>query len=324
MSRKPRQKIETALEHVVRRVVTVHPATTAAELLASLPGRRCDIADTIYVLDDAGRLVGTLRLVELLALPAATPIGQAMQGEPPTAHPGMDQERVVALARKHGLAAVPVTDPEGRLLGVVPPRAMLDVLYREHAEDVHRLAGIVHDRDHAREAIETSPWRRVASRMPWLLVGLVGSMLAAGIMSRFEWVLEQNLAVAFFIPAIVYLADAIGTQTEAVAVRGLSLSHRPLGRLLAGELATGAMIGLGLGILSVPAVMLGVGDARLAAAVAIAIFAAGSVAAFVGLIFPWLLSRAGWDPAYGSGPVATVLQDILSLVVYFAAVLVIV
>ena len=324
MSRKPRQKIETALEHVVRHVVTAHPATTAAELLASLPGRRCDIADTIYVLDDAGRLVGTLALVELLTLPAATPIGQAMRRGSPTAPPDMDQEKVVALARKHGLAAVPVTDPEGRLLGVVPPQAMFEVLYREHAEDVHRLAGIVHGRDHAREAIETSPWRRVASRMPWLLIGLIGSMLAAGIMSRFDWVLEQNLAVAFFIPAIVYLADAIGTQTEAVAVRGLSLSHRPLGRLLAGELATGAMIGLALGILSVPAVMLGVGDARLAAAVAIAIFAAGSVAAFVGLIFPWLLSHAGWDPAYGSGPVATIVQDMLSLVVYFAAVLVIV
>lgn len=227
----------------------------------------------------------------------------------------------MALARKHGIVAIPVTDAEGRLLGVVPPQAMLDVLHREHAEDLHRLAGIVHTSDHAREALETSPWRRVMSRMPWLLVGLVGSMLAAGIMSRFEGVLQRNVMVAFFVPAIVYLADAIGTQTEAVAVRGLSLSHRPLGRLLAGELATGAMIGLGLGILALPFVMLGTGDPRLAAAVAIAIFAAGSVAAFVGLIFPWLLSRAGWDPAYGSGPVATVLQDMLSLVVYFAAVL---
>lgn len=313
--------VETALEHVVRDVVTAGPATTVAELMTGLSGRRCDIVDTVYVLDDGGRLVGTLALARLLTLPAATPIGQAMQPRPPTAHPGMDQEKVVALARKHDLAAMPVTDPEGRLLGVVPPQAMLQVLHREHVEDVHRLAGIVHGRDHAREALETSPWRRVLNRMPWLLVGLVGSMLAAGIMSRFEGVLQRNVAVAFFVPAIVYLADAIGTQTEAVAVRGLSLSHRPLGRLLASELATGAMIGLGLGLLAVPAVFLGTGDLRLAAAVCIAIFAAGGAAAFVGLIFPWLLSRAGWDPAYGSGPVATVIQDMLSLVVYFAAVL---
>lgn len=321
MSKATGHTVETALDHVVRQVVTTGTTTTAAEVLASLPDRQRDFADTIYVLDDARRLVGTLPLVELLALPRATPVGEAMRRDPPTAHPKMDQERVVALARKHGIVAIPVTDAEGRLLGVVPPQAMLDVLHREHAEDLHRLAGIVHTSDHAREALETSPWRRVMSRMPWLLVGLVGSMLAAGIMSRFEGVLQRNVMVAFFVPAIVYLADAIGTQTEAVAVRGLSLSHRPLGRLLAGELATGAMIGLGLGILALPFVMLGTGDPRLAAAVAIAIFAAGSVAAFVGLIFPWLLSRAGWDPAYGSGPVATVLQDMLSLVVYFAAVL---
>ncbi len=313
--------VETALEHVVRDVVTTAAATTAAELLAALPGSRYDITETIYVVDDAGRLVGTLPLVELLRLPAAAPVGRAMRRAPPTAHPDMDQEKVVALARRHKLTAVPVIDAEGRLLGVVPPLAMLDVLHREHAEDLHRLAGIVHVGDHAREALETSPWRRTARRMPWLLVGLVGSMLAAVIMSRFEGMLQRNVAIAFFIPTIVYLADAIGTQTEAVAVRGLSLSHRPLGRLLAGELATGAMIGLGLGALALPAVWFGTGDPRLAAAVAIAIIAAGSVAAFVGLIFPWLLSRAGWDPAYGSGPVATVLQDMLSLIVYFAAVL---
>lgn len=321
MPRTSRNATDTALEHLVRRVPTADAAATVDRVMAGLAGRGHDIVDTLYVLDGAGRLIGTMPLTDLLALPGTTAVGQAMRHHPPAAHPMMDQEHVVALARKHQLSAVPVTDAEGRLLGVVPPQAMLDVLYREHAEDMHRLAGIVHDRDHAREALETNPWRRVKSRMPWLLVGLVGSMLAAGIMSRFEGVLQRNLAVAFFVPAIVYLADAIGTQTEAVAVRGLSLVHRPLGRLLAGELATGALIGLALGVLALPAVWLGTGDLRLAVAVAIAILAAGSVAAFVGLIFPWLLSRAGWDPAYGSGPVATVVQDMLSLLVYFAAVL---
>jgi magnesium transporter len=64
-------------------------------------------------------------------------------------------------------------------------------------------------------------------RLPWLLVGLMGSVLATFVMTRFEHTLQSQVVIAFFVPGLVYLADAIGTQTEAIAVRGLSLSHAP-------------------------------------------------------------------------------------------------
>jgi len=132
--------------------------------------------------------------------------------------------------------------------------------------------------------------------------------------------LETRVAVAFFVPGIVYLADAIGTQTEAIAVRGLSLSHNSINRLLQGELRTGLLIGLCLGVLSFPLVLVGIGDVRLALAVALAILTAGGVATSVGLLLPWLLYQAGKDPAFGSGPVATIIQDVLSLLIYFVIV----
>jgi magnesium transporter len=143
-------------------------------------------------------------------------------------------------------------------------------------------------------------------------------MLAAVVIARFERVLERQLAVAFFVPAIVYLADAIGTQTEAVVVRGLSLNRLSLRHLLADELRTGLLIGLALAMLSLPIVVLGFGDVRLGLSVAAAIFVAGGMATTIGLLLPWLLQRLGSDPAYGSGPVATVVQDVLSLLIYFA------
>jgi magnesium transporter len=135
-------------------------------------------------------------------------------------------------------------------------------------------------------------------------------------MSRYEAALGARVEIAFFVPGIVYLADAIGTQSEAVAVRGLSVAHQPLGRLLLGELGTGALIGLVLAALIFPAVLLIFGDSRLAAAVSLAVLFSGTAAAFMGLLLPWTLSRLGRDPAFGSGPVATVLQDVLSLLVY--------
>ncbi|HEY6562313.1 MAG TPA: magnesium transporter [Polyangiaceae bacterium] len=160
--------------------------------------------------------------------------------------------------------------------------------------------------------------RRARHRLPWLLVGLAGSMVAAVVVSRFERVLETNLAVAFFVPAIVYMADAIGTQTEAIVVRGLSLSRLSLRHLLFDELRTGLLIGTTLGVLSFPVVAIAFGDVRLAMSVSAAILVAGGMATSIGLLLPWLFQRMGSDPALGSGPVATIIQDVLSLLVYFA------
>ncbi|HSC94467.1 MAG TPA: magnesium transporter, partial [Burkholderiales bacterium] len=155
-------------------------------------------------------------------------------------------------------------------------------------------------------------------RLPWLIAGLAGGAVATAAMAGFEATIERVVAVAFFVPALVYLADAIGTQSEAIAVRGLSLTRAGIRHLLAGELRTGMLIGVALAVIAFPLVVIAFGDARLAAAVSTSIFIAGSVAAGIGIGLPWLLARRGLDPAYGSGPVATVIQDILTILVYFA------
>jgi magnesium transporter len=149
-------------------------------------------------------------------------------------------------------------------------------------------------------------------------------VVATAVVAFFERALVQNVAIAFFVPGLVYLAGAIGTQTEMVAVRGLSLSHSKLPHLIGGELRTGLMIGMVLGSITFPAVWLVFGDIRLAAAVAGSVFFAGGMATTIGLFLPWLLQQAGSDPAYGSGPLATIIQDVLSLLIYFAVISVVV
>ena len=132
--------------------------------------------------------------------------------------------------------------------------------------------------------------------------------------------MASNLAVAFFVPGLVYLADAIGTQSEAVAVRGLSLSHAGLGQLIGDEMRTGLLMGSILAAIALPTAWLAFGNARLALAVALALVCAGAVATTIGLLLPWLLGKLGSDPAYGSGPLATIAQDLLTLLIYFATV----
>jgi magnesium transporter len=314
------ERSETAAQHLVTRVPTAAPDESAGALLARLAGQRFDCAEGICLVGPAGELVGLVPLTRLLAAAPDAKLADLALRPPPAAAPEADQETVASLAIRHGVAALPVVDGAGRLLGVVPPQALLEVLRHEHVEDLHRLAGIRRESMQARVALEAPPLRRVRDRLPWLLAGLAGSSVAALLVARFEETLRSRLALAFFVPGIVYLADAIGTQTEAIAVRGLSLSHAPIQRLLLGELRTGILLGVVLGALSALPIWLWLGDLRLALAVGLALLGAGAVATTIGFAFPWLLARLGRDPAFGSGPLATVIQDVLSLAIYFATV----
>ena len=303
--------------HCVRSVATALPGATVRETIDGLLGHRFDCLEHVHVLDAGGRLIGLVPLIRLLAAQEDSRLEDIMEADPPTAGRTLSQDKLVMLARRHRIAAPPVVDREGRLLGCVPPDAVIEIAGRMHAQDISRLAGILHQEEPAHHALEAPPWRRVLNRLPWLLLGLVGSAVATMMMAGFEERLSGQIAVAFFIPAIVYLADAVGTQTEALVVRGLSFNAPRLSRLLTGEVAAGSMIGAMLGAIALPLAYIGFGDGRLALAVALAIFVAGSLATLCGLLFPWVLWRAGLDPAFGSGPVATVVQDVLSLLIYF-------
>ena len=297
-----RGRAEETVAAARRRIAAEHPASV----------------DLICVVDDSGRLLGALPGGRLLTLADDVTLRDAMDSAFPRVSVDADQEHAASLALHHGVDALPVVDHEGRLAGVMPAQALLQVLRREHVEDLHRLAGIRRETVRARHAIEDPPLRRARHRLPWLLVGLAGGALATAAMAGFQATIERLVAVAFFVPALVYLADAIGTQSEAVAVRGLSLTRSGIGHLLAGELRTGMLIGVALGVIAFLPIALVFGDVRLAAAVSTSIFVAGSVAAAIGIGLPWLLAQRGLDPAYGSGPVATVIQDILTILVYFA------
>lgn len=305
---------------MVRDVPTVREDASCGDALRSVRERPYPYAEAVVVIDAGGRVLGAASISRAAGREPGDPIAAVLERACPLVGPNVHQERVASLAIHSPLAIVLVVDDRRRLLGVVPPAASLRILRREHVEDLHRLSGVARENESAREAIEAPPARRARHRLPWLLVGLAGSIVAALVMAQFEMVLAERVAVAFFIPGIVYLADAIGTQTEAIAVRGLSLSHQPMSRLLYNEVATGVLLGAVLGAVALCAVWIALGDARLAIAVGVSLFAAGAIATVVGLTLPWGFDRMGLDPAYGSGPLGTVIQDVLSLLAYFAAI----
>ncbi len=311
---------ETSADHVAAHSVLARCGDTAHALRQQIRQQARSDWELVCVIGDDACLIGTLTAAELLLLPDDAVMGAMAQPEQARVLSSTDQEKMASIALHHKVAAMPVVDAAGHLVGVVGSTTLMSILRREHVEDLHRLAGITRESADARNALEEAPLRRARHRLPWLVVGLGGSMVATFIVARFETALTAKPELAFFVPGLVYLADAIGTQSEAVAVRGLSLSHLGIGRLIGSELRTGLLIGVVLALLAFPMIWLVFGEPRLAAAVTLALAGASIVASVLGLVLPWLLARTGSDPAYGSGPLATIVQDVLSLLIYFGCV----
>lgn len=310
---------DTAAEHMLTGIPRAHIDTPVDEVIGRLRGSFYDCADTVFVTDDTGHLMGIVRINDLFA-DGERRIGEIMEPEHEAVGVDADQEQIAALAIRLNMIAVPVVDHNGRLIGAVPPEALFRILREEHMEDLQRLAGIAPHEDGPGAALDAGLLNRFSRRLPWLVFGVAASSLITVVMVGFEHTLASSVEVAFFVPALVYIAGAIGSQAVSVSVRSLARENVQILSLMRDELIIGIGIGAALGSLAAGAVLLVFGHQSLAAAVGLAVLAGGTMSAVVGFGLPWVFQRLGSDPAMGSGPICTIIQDVASLSIYFALV----
>lgn len=157
----------------------------------------------------------------------------------------------------------------------------------------------------------------IEHRLPWLGIGLVGGALAAVVSSRFESLLASNISLVFFIPVIVYMADAVGTQTETIYIRNAArkkiiFSIYLIKETLAG-LLMGSIFGSSLGLFA----LWWFNSTTVALTVGLAMFLTIATAPPTALLVSKFLQKEKTDPALGAGPFTTILQDLMSLGIYF-------
>jgi magnesium transporter len=188
------------------------------------------------------------------------------------------------------------------------------LLHHEHVDDVLRLAGVA--QSHPGPTDRHDLVRAIRARLPWLVLGLAGGMIAAGVTSGFEQALQQNVTLAFFIPLVVYMADAVGTQTETVLVRALAHGDVPALNQILREGLVGLLVGLTVGLLAAVSLLAFRADELVALVIGLTLTTTACVATVVASLLPLGLARLGADPALAAGPVATVVQDVLSVAIY--------
>lgn len=314
--------LRDAASHASLRVPSAEPGANAGEVRRSMVGRHFDYADAVAVLRGE-ELVGLVPFERLLAAEERTAIVDVMDADPPTLGPEVDREAAAHRMVEHGIATIAVLDDEGRFGGLIPAERMLAVLVEEHSEDLARIGGFMHGTQAARLAAEERILLRIWHRLPWLLIGLVGAMASVGLVAAFESQLDEKVLLAFFMPALIYMAGAVGAQTQALVIRGMATGAEWSGAIRR-ELLSGLAIGVLIGGAFIPFSLLGWGETDVALAVGLSLVAACSMSTAIALALPFVLRAFGLDPAFGSGPMATVLQDLGTIAIYMGICLLVV
>lgn len=307
---------ETAGSLVERAVPTAAPTDTVRGVLAELQALSTTYSsiDYIYITEDA-LLVGVMSIHELLQAKPDAVLRSVMTTPVVHVHTHTDQEKIAAIALAQSIKAVPVVDRDGQFVGAVSADTILRILREEHTEDVLTMAGLVVEPGTPLRTL--SNLQHIKSRLPWLLLGLAGGFAAAVIVEAFTGVLEAHLILAAFIPAIVYLADAVGSQTQMVYIRALTIGQsRALLDTLRQEGVVAAVIGIVLAGITWLGTWWWVGELVVSHILALAIIGTVYCSVMIGIVLPWAFHRFGADPAVASGPLATVIRDVLSLCIY--------
>ena len=225
-------------------VPTALATDTAGEVIQNIQAFSTDFQtiDYIYVLNDR-KLVGVISLHELFSTDSKTLLSDCMTSNVVHVHIQSDQETVAQLALAQNIKAVPVIDREEEFVGVVTSDTILQILRDEHTEDILKYAGINFD---AQDTLsEYTLVQHFKSRIPWLILGLFGGIVAAWVVESFSEAITAEVALAAFIPAIVYIADAVGSQTQMVFVRALTSRVRhSLAQVLKRELLVATAVGI--------------------------------------------------------------------------------
>mgnify|MGYP000682444580 FL=1 len=274
----------------------------------------------IYVTNENDKLVGTVSLKALILADSTAAIKSIMEPIEISVEPDLDRQEVSNIFSNYDLVSLPVVDSNSRLIGRITSDDILDVVNEEAEEDLFALAGI----NEYNHPIYSGFISKTKSRLPWLLVTLLGELLIAFIIaSYFQPTLEKFILLAAFMPAVMATGGSVGIQTSAIIIRALgtgSINISQAFQVIISELQLSLILGVICGLVAGVMGFFLTGDKSLGLNFFYVIFVSLSLAslmsAFFGASFPLLLDKIKSDPANGSGPFVTMANDLFSAVAY--------
>jgi len=270
----------------------------------------------VYVVDDEEKLKGTLSLKKLLLAGDKDKLANITNYDVISVKADTSSEDVAHIMDKYDLVALPVIDAFDRLIGRITIDDVVDVIREEADKDYQLMSGISEDVEPT-----DSVWILTRARLPWLLVGLIGGILGAQVMSVFEAQLAAHAAMAFFIPLIAAMGGNVGVQSSAIVVQGLAnntIGLESTFRKIMKEIAVAMLNGITLATIIFIYNFFFSDSLALTFSVSVALFIVIIFASTFGTFVPLALNKMKIDPALATGPFITTVNDILGLFIYLS------
>jgi magnesium transporter len=307
--------------------IAIQQNWTVADVLAHLRkvGKGRDALNQLYVVDNQGRLVDSVRLRNVVVEELNTPVVELLDHQPVTLKATDDQETAVATFKKYDRTVLPVIDSKDVLVGAVTVDDVLDVAEKEATEDIQKMGGM--------EALE-APYLKIGmlsmirKRAGWLAILFVGEMLTATAMGYFEDEIAKAVVLALFVPLIISSGGNSGSQATSLIIRALAVRDITLSdwwRVMRREIMAGFALGCVLAAIAIVRIMVwphraqvyGPHYALVAATVACSLVGVVLFGSIAGSMLPFVLRRLGFDPAAASAPFVATLVDVTGLIIYF-------
>jgi magnesium transporter len=313
--------------------VAIHPEWTIGRALEHIRqhGKDAETVNIVYVVDQHGKLIDDIRLRTLILADPSEAVATVMDHHFVALAAHDDQEEAARLMQKYDRVALPVTDSDGVLLGIVTVDDILDVVQAEATEDIQKMAAVeTLDEPY----MQIGFFRMVKKRAGWLSALFLGETLTATAMGYFESEIERAVVLALFIPLIISSGGNSGSQAASLVIRAMALEEirlRDWWRVMRREISAGITLGAILGAIALGRILLWpnretlYGEHYFLVGMTVACSLIGIVlwGTLTGSMLPFIMRRLGFDPAASSAPFVATLVDVTGLIIYFSVALVI-
>lgn len=274
--------------------------------------------ETCYVTDKRRKLVGIIKLKDLVIHNEDMTVGEVMDEDVISVNTLMDQEKVAEVIKDYDITSVPVVDSENKLVGIITIDDIIDIIEEEATEDIEKMAAILPTE---KSYLKLSTFELWKSRIPWLLLLMISATFTGKIIQHYETSLASMVILTSFIPMIMDTGGNAGGQASVTIIRGLSLNDiefSDIFRVIWKEIRVSLVIGATLAVANFVKLLVIDGvTTSVALVVCITLIFTVVVAKIIGCSLPILAKKLGFDPAVMASPFITTLVDAISLFIYF-------
>ena len=300
--------------------VAVRPEWTLERALSHirLKGRNSETLNIIYVVDEQWKFVDAMELRYFILGSPDQQVHEILDHSFVKLLVTDEQEKAVEVMEHYNISALPVVDADETLLGIVTFDDVMDVAKEEVTEDFHKTAAV---NPLEESYLSASPFTLYKKRIGWLLALIFMNIFSGAVISSFEVMISQVVALVFFLPLLIGSSGNAGSQASTLVVRAMTthdVEMKDWLKLFSKDFFVSLLLGVTMALIVSGLGFLRVGSVTLALVLAVAMLVNVIIGSIMGTLLPFILRLFRLDPAAASAPLIASLADISGVLIYFS------